>query len=131
MRFTRPATLILLLLTGLLAGCGGNQIAADEVPVDPPVLTIPADSDFAPGKAASADPSTSTSASASATPTPTTAAGTTSSGTSSGTSGTTGGTSTGGAAATPAATATPGNTGGAGTTDEGLDQFCADNPGAC
>jgi hypothetical protein len=131
MRFVRPATLISLLAAGLLTGCGGNQIAADEVPVDPPVLTVPADADAAPGKAADADATATPGADATATPD--------SSGTSSGTtgatapsaSGGTGGTASGGAAATPAPTQAPAETGGAGATDEGLDQFCADNPGAC
>ena len=131
MRFARRAPLLLIVLASVLAGCGGNQIAADEVPVDPPVLTIPVDADAAPGAAtaadADADADADAYADADATETATAEPGT--GGTTS--SGTTGGT-TGGTAATPTPTATapPENTGGA-QADEGLDQFCADNPGAC
>jgi hypothetical protein len=136
MRFARRSPLLLILLAALLAGCGGNQIAADEVPVDPPVLTIPTDADAAPG-ATTADSNDAeqtdkdADADADADATPTAEPGTGGAATSSGGSG-----STGGTAATPAptaaatATAPPEDTGGA-TADEGLDQFCADNPGAC
>jgi hypothetical protein len=134
MRFARRSSLLLILLSALLAGCGGNQIAADEVPVDPPVLTIPSDPDAAPGATtAGTDDADKTDQDADADATPTAEPGTSGS-TSSG--GTTSSGSTGGTAATPAptaaatATAAPEDTGGA-TADEGLDQFCADNPGAC
>ena len=136
MRFARRSSLALILLAALLTGCGGDRIAAEEVPGDAPVLTIPTDADAAPG-ASTADTDDETANEdadgdeADATPTadPATGGGTS--------SGTTGGSSTGGtaptAAPTAAATATaapPEDTGGA-TADEGLDQFCADNPGAC
>jgi hypothetical protein len=129
MRFVRRTPLLLLVLSALLAGCGGNQIAADEVPVEPPVLTIPTDAEAAPGAAAATEDDTSSGdedADADATPTPTADAGTSGAGT---TGGTTGGTAPA-ATPTPAATTAPNNTGGA-QADEGLDQFCADNPGAC
>ena len=130
MRFARLSSLLILLLAALLSGCGGNQITAEEVPVDPPTLTIPSNPDAAPGAStADADDDNAEDDAdgdeADATPTADPA---TSGGTSSGT--------TGGSAATPAptaeptATAAPEDTGGA-TADEGLDQFCADNPGAC
>ena len=134
MRFARLSPLLIILLAALLAGCGGNQIAADEVPVDPPVLTIPSNPDAAPGAttADSDDENAEEDADgdeADATPTADPAA-------SGGTSAGSGSGATGGSAATPAptaeptATAAPEDTGGA-TADEGLDQFCADNPGAC
>ena len=133
MRSARRSPLLLIVLAALLAGCGGNQIAADEVPVDPPVLTIPTDADAAPGATSAADEDEDTDsadedADGDATATPTAEPGT---GGSAG--GTTGGGTGGGTSAapeaTPTATAAP-NTGGA-EADEGLDQFCADNPGAC
>ena len=131
MRRALPA---LLAIAGLsvFAGCGGSEVDYTEVSSPPAAYAIPADAGGAVATR-TATPSTS------ATPTPTAAAGTTSSGapaattapstgTSTGTSGTTGGT-TGGAA--PTATSTPAqNTGGA-SPDQGLDQFCKDNPGAC
>jgi hypothetical protein len=133
MRFARRAPLLLIALSALLAGCGGNQIAAEEVPGDPPVLTVPTDPDAAPGAAASnAGDSSSTdqSGGAESTPTPDPGSGSSSSGT---TGGTTGGTTSGGTTAAPTATATatPSQDTGGAQADEGLDQFCADNPGAC
>ena len=123
------ATLLTLLLASALAvsGCGGSQIAADEVTVDPPTLTIPKDSKIS----AASTPDADATATATATVDPATGAtGTT------GTSGTTAApaTGTGGttaAPAAPAATAAPqGNTGGA-SADQDFDEFCANNPGAC
>jgi hypothetical protein len=121
--------LFMIVAIPFLAGCGGGDVAYEEVKLPPPALTIPKDTG-----------TSTTSASSTATPTPTatptaTAGGTSSSGTSSGTtsSGTTG--STGGTAGTTGGAGTqtttqPQDTGGA-TADQGLDQFCADNPGAC
>jgi hypothetical protein len=145
MRLARRTPLLLVVLAALLAGCGGNQIAADEVPVDPPVLTIPTDEDAAPGAATAdadadenatdeetTDEDADADADAAATAEPGTggAAPTAEPGTG---GGTTGGGTTGGAQAQPTAAPTqapPADTGGA-QADEGLDQFCADNPGAC
>jgi hypothetical protein len=135
MRFARLSSLLIILFAALVTGCGGNQIAADEVTVDPPTLTIPSDPESAPGATTADADDENAEEDADGdepeeTPTPDPATG----GTTPGTTGTGG---TGGSAATPAptpeATATaapPEDTGGA-TADEGLDQFCADNPGAC
>jgi hypothetical protein len=119
----------LLALAGVtaLVGCGGGEVSYTEVKAAPPALAIPADTG---GAVATRTPGASTSA----TPTPTAAAGTSSSGSTTTTApstsgtGTTTGQATGGAA--PTATSTPQNTGGA-SPDQGLDQFCKDNPGAC
>ena len=136
MRFARLPSLLLILFAALLAGCGGDRLAAEEVTVDPPTLTIPSDPEAAPGATtADADDENAEEDAdgdeADATPTADPAAG---GGTS---SGATTPAPSGGSAATPAPTAEPTataappeDTGGA-TADEGLDQFCADNPGAC
>jgi hypothetical protein len=116
-------------------GCGGSQVQADPVPSGPVVLTLPHDSQLAPGAASTTK--SSSSATPTPTPTPTPAAGTgTGTGTSSSGSGTTGNTtapSTGGAQ-TPQqapAQATPKPATGGADANQGLDQFCQDNPGAC
>ena len=133
MRFARLSSLLIILLAVVLSGCGGDQISAEEVRVDPPVLTIPSDPDAAPG-ATTAD-TDDENAEEDADADEEEAAATAEPGTGGAASGTTSPGGTGGTAPTPAptaaATATPSqNTGGA-TADEGLDQFCADNPGAC
>ena len=131
----RTALIPLLLCAALLAGCGGGEVAYDEVKLPPPTLTVPKDST-----------GSSTSARADETPTPSptptgtpgassgttggaTAGGTTSGGTTSG-GATSGGATTGTGGATTQTQTQPQDTGGA-SPDEGLDQFCADNPGAC
>jgi hypothetical protein len=134
----RTALIPFLLTAALLAGCGGSDVAYNEVDLPPQTITVPKDSGS----------SGSSSASASETPTPTptptvtpgASSGTSSGGTSSGgttspgtTSGgtTSGGTTTGtGGAGTQTQTQPSQDTGGA-SPDQGLDQFCADNPGAC
>jgi len=135
MRHARPFTLLLILATALLTGCGGNQITADEVPLEPPALSLPDNPDAAPGAGGGSGDVADADADADATPTPEAdAAGTTSGGTSSGGTapGSTGGTTPPPAATpTPAATQAPAEDTGGAQADEGLDQFCADNPGAC
>jgi len=129
MRGTTAAFLLLPVVALSAAGCGGNQIAADEVSVAPPTLAIPKDSKLA----GAARPSASATPSASTTATPTAGTGTAPSGAATGAAtaapaaggGTTGGTGTGTAPATP-----PANTGGA-SPDQDFDEFCANNPGAC
>jgi hypothetical protein len=135
----RRARLILLtLLAAVLAGCGGNEITADEVPVSPPTITIPESRDAGPDSAArnNADENADADATATATPDDSSAAtgGTASGEVAGGTTdtGTAGTEDTGGATdQTQTQEQAPPETGGAGATDEGLDQFCADNPGAC
>lgn len=125
---TRPLlfSLIAVLLLGA-SGCGGNQISADEVTSDPPALELPEGGTTASTQLqedAGSDDEDEPDEDATPTPTPT---------------------ASGGTAPAPAATPTPApatggtqpqqqaapeDTGGA-TADEGLDQFCADNPGAC
>ena len=131
----RPHHLIALivLLAFAAAGCGGNQISADEVSANPPVLPLPEGGTTASSSlrenagnddADEGDEDADADPDADATATPTAEAGA-------------------GTPAPPAATATPApTTGGAAPqqdpeatggaqADEGLDQFCADNPGAC
>jgi hypothetical protein len=111
-----------------IAGCGGSEVAYEEVDVPPPTLTIPKDTGSSAGPSASATPTTTPTATPTASSgTSGTTGGATSGGTTSG--GTTSGGATGGT--TPSQTqTTPQDTGGA-SPDQGLDQFCADNPGAC
>lgn len=123
----RPFLLALVLVAGLApvaAGCGSSSVASEEVPGDPPVLTIPrekgaddplADTGNAADQTATGD--------ATPTPTPTPAAGT-------GTGTTTGG--TGVATATPQADG-PGNdqAPAAGTAPDKFEEFCKQNQGAC
>jgi hypothetical protein len=134
----RKALIPLLFAAVLLPGCGGGDVSYEEVKLPPPTLTVPKDS------------GTTSTASAGKTPTPTPTPTTTpeaSSGTSSsGTTGSTGGTSASGGTTSGGTTSGSGTTGTGGTgtqtqtqpqdtggasPDEGLDQFCADNPGAC
>jgi hypothetical protein len=132
---TFAAVSAVLLAALFAAGCGGTQVKADDLPARPVVLALPHDTQLAPG-AGSASTTASPDASATPTPTPTAAAGTgtgTSSGTSSsGTGGTTSTPATGGTQSqqAPAQQQTQPSTGGA-NADQGLDQFCQDNPGAC
>lgn len=134
MRPARPFTLVLILAAALLTGCGGNQITADEVPVEPPTLSLPDNPDAAPGAGGGAADQDAD-ADADETPTPeadaggTTGGGATSGGTPS--SGAGGTTPPPAATPTPAATQAPAEDTGGAQADEGLDQFCADNPGAC
>ena len=136
MRFARLPSLLILLLAALLAGCGADRISAEQVKVDPPTLTIPSDPEAAPGAttADSDDESDEDDADGDETDATPTADPATSGGTSSGatTPGTTGGSApTAAPTAEPTATAAPPEDTGGATADEGLDQFCADNPGAC
>ena len=128
----RPALLTLLLLPALIAGCGGSEVEYEQVNSAPPVLEIPQGSNT--GGLSAGEDAGDEDANAEKTPTPTPTA----------TDGTTvapaptaapetAAPETGGAAPEteqPAPETAPEDTGGAGA-DEGLDQFCADNPGAC
>jgi type II secretory pathway pseudopilin PulG len=123
---------IIAVLPFAAAGCGGDQIAADEVTVEPPTLTIPKDTKLTTTTRADAD------ADATPTPTETADAATGTSGTTApstgGTSGTTappaGGTTGGTTGGGTTTTAPPADTGGA-SADQDFDKFCANNPGAC
>jgi hypothetical protein len=141
----RPAALSVLAAlaagTLALAGCGGGQTVAPEVPGPPATVPIP-ESSLAPAGAALPGSSATTTP----TPTPTattagtgttgttgstgtTATGTTGTGTSTGTGGTGGTTTTGttgGGAAAPSGTPPP-----AGSDAQKFEDFCAQNPGAC
>jgi len=144
--------LVALLAAFLLAGCGGSQVSADEVPGAPPELAVP-DAEAAGALQDSGSSSASrrdrgsdtTSTSTDATP---------SDGSSDGTSGDSGGSAssgssdaTGGAAApAPQATATPAPTQAPAAPQDGaqndssppvdsgaerFEDFCQQNPGAC
>jgi hypothetical protein len=121
---------VLLAAPALAAGCGGSQIAADEVPGSPPALTVPSDTEL--GAAGSnADATSGSNADESAD-------------SADGGASADGGTADSGTAA-PEATATPApaatrapedSTGGAepppaGSTPEQFENFCEQNAGAC
>jgi hypothetical protein len=150
-KLLRPIALLAVLIAAVaVAGCGGQKVAADEVPGDPVNLTVPevtkgGSSTLAGGSNSSSSSSSSTSADATPTPTPegsTNGTSTTnqSSGTqSSGTSGTTQSGTTGGTGTTQQQTQTQTQTqnGNSGTSGNGnssgkpFDDFCKNNPGAC
>ena len=129
----RPAVLAALLcLAALVAGCGGSEVQAEEVPGGPVTVALPSGTDPADVGDDDTDADSTADADADSTgddadaPTPTdpgTAVAPTDTGAA--------------AAPVPEATAAPAEpqedpaaTGGA-DADAGLDQFCADNPGAC
>jgi hypothetical protein len=124
----RPFLLVLLLVAGLApvaAGCGSSSVASEEVPGDPPVLTIPrekgADDPLA-DTGNAADQTADGDATPTPTPTSTPAAGT--------------GTTTNGGTQAPAtapATDGPGNdqAPAAGTAPDKFEEFCQQNEGAC
>jgi hypothetical protein len=71
MRHLASRSLPALMLTALVlavAGCGGGEVAAGEVPGNPPALTVRSDNEL--GAAANADANSADSASADATATP-------------------------------------------------------------
>ena len=127
----RKALIPLLFAAALFAtGCGGGAVAYEEVDLPPATITVPSDT----GTTASADADATATPTTTPTATPDASGGTTSGGT----------TEDSGAAAPTQAEEAPQDTGGATTPteeapqdtggaspDEGLDQFCADNPGAC
>jgi hypothetical protein len=132
-----PSTLLAVLVAALaVAGCGGQKVAADEVPGAPVALQVPevskGGSDALAGNSSSSSSSSSQSsqdsgdATATATPTPTASGqsstnGTTQSGSTGGTSGTT-------QQQTQQGNGTNGQSQGSGNT---FDDFCKNNPGAC
>jgi hypothetical protein len=140
---SRLAAAFAVCLACLVAGCGGGTVAFTEVKTAPPTLPIPRDV----GKAVT--PADDTSTSATPTPTPTVDTSTDTS-TAPSTVATQAPvqtavpvitaaptTDTGGAAPPGTSTTAPGSSGntapstGGATADDGLDQFCSDNPGAC
>ncbi|MEA2167494.1 MAG: hypothetical protein QOF76_794 [Solirubrobacteraceae bacterium] len=140
---SRLAAAFAVCLACLVAGCGGGTVAFTEVKTAPPTLPIPRDV----GKAVT--PAADTSTSATPTPTPTVDTSTDTS-TAPSTVATQAPvqtaapvitaaptTDTGGAAPPGTSTTAPGSSGntapstGGATADDGLDQFCSDNPGAC
>jgi hypothetical protein len=131
----RLSALIAVGILGLLAGCGGDDSAAPQVP-GPPAAVVPADSGDSPTEAAAAAQNrtdsnssgsgdTSTSSDSSSTDTGSTDTGTTDTGTTGDTSGGTAAPSTGEDTATND-TAPP-----AGSNAEQFEDFCAQNQGAC
>jgi hypothetical protein len=150
-RLLRPIALLAVLVAAVaVAGCGGQKVAADEVPGDPVNLTVPevtkggsaslagGSNSSSSSSSASADATATATAtpdqSASGTSTPNQSSGTQSTGTSGTTqSGTTGGTgTTQQQQQTQTQTQTNGNSGTSGNnTGKPFDDFCKNNPGAC
>jgi hypothetical protein len=124
-RLAAPIAMLAL----VAAGCGGTQVAYEQVPGDPPQLTTPGTAEaFAPTATPTpTETPADTTADTSATPTATPAAGATTTPQTS-----TGDTSTGGAAATGT---TDGSTNDqpppAGSPAQQFEDYCASNPGAC
>jgi hypothetical protein len=125
---------LVAVLTFAAAGCGGSEVASDEVPGAPPAITVPSDSDLGGGSsnaadntgssddnssstddsADSADSGSADSGAATATPVPDTSGGT----------------------AAPEATAAPDTATSdqppdAGSPPEQFENFCEQNAGAC
>ena len=134
MRPSRTSLLALplaaLTLALAAAGCGGSQVAADEVPGNPPVLQVPTDADLgATGSNASGSTSADEESDSSGADSSTADTGTSS-----------GGTTTAPQAATatpePQATSAPNDTTGGtqpppGSPPEQFEDFCEQNAGAC
>jgi hypothetical protein len=124
--------LLAVLAAALIAGCGGQNVSADEVPGAPVALKVPevskGGSDALAGNRSSSDTASSEDSSATPTPTATAQSGT------SGTSGTTQSGNTGGTSGTTQQQTQQGNgtsgqsQGGGGNT---FNDFCKNNPGAC
>jgi hypothetical protein len=135
----------LLALLAVLAGCGGDDVAYTEVKSDPATLPIPQDQGTAADTSAGptgtdgvtttkTDESTTSTTGTTTTTAPSTSTGaTTAPSTSTGTTTSPStGTSTGGTTpSTGGGTSPPSSVTGGATAGDGLDQFCADNPGAC
>ena len=56
MRAPRTALLTIAAVAFAVAGCGGGEVDADEVPGSPPALTVPSDSELSAPDAAAEDP---------------------------------------------------------------------------
>jgi cell division septation protein DedD len=125
MRLAHPRLAVpIAMLTLALAGCGGATVTVEEVPGDPPQLTIPGDG-AALAPAATASPTATPTATvdantAAVTPTPDAGAAATPT-----PEGTTGGGTTAPDTGAPAPTPSPGSS------DDEFEAFCAENPGAC
>jgi hypothetical protein len=142
-RTTFPA-LMLALVALAVAGCGGSEVEPDEVPGNPPALTVPSDGDIGSGGAASNSGSTSDSSDSSASGSGST--GSTDTGTTTGSTGgttaptTTAPSTTDGTSGGTAAPTTPSTTDDTATNDQAppagsdaqqFENFCEQNAGAC
>ena len=129
-RSTRNSlTALLVAVLAFAAGCGGSEVASDEVPGAPAALTLPSDGELGGSNAAdnaasdgngssNADSGTADSGTADATPTPTPPA------------------DTSGGAVAPEATTAPDTATNdtppaAGSPPQQFEDFCAQNAGAC
>jgi hypothetical protein len=123
-RRLRPLLLSLVIVAGFAAGCGSGDLASEEVPGDPPVLTIPRErgsEDALADTGSASDDNAGADATPTPTPTPTPAEGDS-------------------GAPAPAATATPAPAADApgndqapaeGTAPDKFEEFCQQNEGAC
>jgi hypothetical protein len=134
-RSTRTSLIALLfaILAFAATGCGGSEVAADEVPGPPPTLSVPTDSDVGGNSNAAAD----TSAKSDGKSTTSSDSGTADSGAASADSGTaTPPADTSGGTAAPEATAAPDTAASdtppaAGSPPQQFEDFCQQNAGAC
>jgi hypothetical protein len=131
-RSTRTSlTALLVAVLAFAAGCGGSEVASEEVPGPPAALTVPSDSDLGGSSAADNSGSGSTGDSGSNADN-----GTADSGTADPTATPTPPADTSGGAAAPEATpapdtATSDTPPAAGSPPEQFEDFCAQNAGAC
>ncbi len=123
---TKLLALLLALVALVVAGCGGSEVASDEVPGNPPALAVPSDGDIGGGSNAdsSGTGTTTGSTGGTAAAAPTTAPSTT--------DGTSGGT-TAPTTTTPSTddTATNDQAPPAGSDAQQFENFCEQNAGDC
>ena len=135
---TKLLALLLALVALAVAGCGGSEVASDEVPGNPPALTVPSDGDIGSGansdSSSSSNPSDSNSTDSTDNGTTTGSTTTTPQAQATTAPSTTDGTSGGTAAPTTPTTpdtATNDQAPPAGSDAQQFENFCEQNAGAC
>jgi hypothetical protein len=135
-RSTRTSLMALLVavVAFAAAGCGGSEVASDEVPGPPPALTVPSDNDIGSGGSNASDSTSSQDGTDSSTDSSADSGAADSGATDSPTATPAPDTSGGTAAPEPTAapdTATSDQPPAAGSPPEQFENFCEQNAGAC